>query len=345
MARKSSQPSTSSPRRTKSPARVSRVRVTSFTPSRFPADGNLAELYAELLAYPNVHGCYIGHKTRRPTKNGKKQDVPNKKLAVGPLAIICCVDNKPHVRHLDRCDRIPRTLKWPRTRSKHFNIPSDVQYAERGRTYVAPVVGPGDDLHASPAAHSGRATLGIALKHPIFGRVVTTAGHTFIPAGPGNLVFGAAAPVLTISNAGLGATPGTFQALPLKAIRSPQADYALLQPQAESRNLFRDTLNISGVHFARPEDVGTTLFALTRTDIKQTVLRGVAGTLAFDGVQMTGLLFVDDVTEAGDSGCCLVDSSFRVWGLLVGDALINNVNRSVFASANFVLALENAQLA
>ena len=96
---------------------------------------------------------------------------------------------------------------------------------------------------------------------------------------------------------------------------------------------------------ARPEDVGTQLFALTRSDIKQTTLVGVTGTLIFDGVQMTGLLLTEDVTSPGDSGCCLVDASFRVWGLLVGVALVDGVVRFVFASANFVMALENARLA
>ena len=245
-----------------------------------------------------------------------------------------------------REQRIPREVRWPRTRSKHFHLTTDVQVAARGETRdLAPVVGPGDELRPSQAAHSGLATLGIALKHPTLGRVITTAGHTFIPNGGGTQVFGPNAPVLTVANAGDGTSPTTFQAIPLKASRVPEADYALLQPQAESRNLFRDSLSISGIHFARPEDVGTRLFALTRGDIKPTVLRGVTGTLAFAGVQMTGLLIVDDVTAPGDSGCCLVDAGFRVWGLLVVGALIDGVIRSVFASANFVLALENAQLA
>lgn len=312
---------------------VGQIRAERFTPSEFPADGNLAELYAEMLAYPNVHGCYIGRKTTRHTQTRV-------------LSLVCCVHDKPARAKLARTDRIPSHVTWPRTRAKHFRIRTDVQVAQHGQTRaVAPVVGPGDELRPSPAAHSGLATLGIALKHPTLGRVMTTAGHTFIPNGSGTHIFGPNAPVLTVSNAGGGTSPATFQAIPLKASRVPQADYALLQPQAESRNLFRDTLNISGIHFARPEDVGTKLFALTRDEIKPTLLRGVAGTLVFGDLQMTGLLITDDVTEPGDSGCCLVDAGFRVWGLLVGGALIDGVIRSVFASANFVLALENAQLA
>src|SRR5262249_6955838 len=229
---------------------------------------------------------------------------------------------KIEAKTLARHHRIPRVMKWPRTRSKQFHIPTDVQVAEPGKTYDAPVVGPGDELLASAAARSGRATLGIALKHPTLGRVITTAGHTFMTGG-GTQVFGAGAPVLTVSN--VGGAAATFQAIPLKATRVPEADYALLQPQAEARNRVRDALSLSGSHFARPEDVGTTLFALTQNDVKQTVLRGVTGTLAFSGVQMTGLLIVDNVTEPGDSGCCLVDSAFNVWGLLVGAAVIDNV--------------------
>lgn len=290
-----------------------------------------------------MHGCYIGRKTTRPTKDGKKQNVGHERLDFGPLAVICCVDEKVPTRKLDTAHRLPRRIRWPRTRSKHFNIPIDVQVAQRGRTLATPVVGPGDDLQASAAARSGRATLGIALQHPTFGRVVTTAGHAFLP-NAGNVVFGTSAPMLTIANAG-GTAPAAFQARPLKATRRPDADYALLQSQAESRNLYRDALSITGVHLARPEDHDTKLFALTRTGVRQTILHGITGVLEFDGLKMTGLLYTDDVTDPGDSGCCLVDKNVRVWGLLVGNAVINNVTRSVFASANSVLENENAQLA
>jgi hypothetical protein len=61
------------------------------------------------------------------------------------------------------------------------------------------------------------------------------------------------------------------------------------------------------------------------------------------GIQMRGLLLTDPVTVPGDSGCCLVDSAFRVWGLLVGLQFIDGKPMSIFASADFVLSLETAE--
>jgi hypothetical protein len=327
--------------------RAAAASKTVFRPSAFPGDGNLTELYAELLAYPNVHGCYVGAKWKRRNATGKKarakgRSRPNAK----PLAIVCCVNEKIVAHKLAKEHRVPRRIKWPRTRSKHFNLLTDVQTGEAGSLEaLAPVVGPGDELQASAAANSERATIGIALKHPTLGRVVTTAGHAFIGNKTGTLLFGPTAPVVKIANLGIGTAGGTFNAIPLKASRVAEADYALLQPQGEARNLFRDLLNVSSAHVARPEDIGTPLFALRRGQSERTVLRGVAGVLTMGGLLMRGLLLTDRITQPGDSGCCLVDAGFRVWGLLVGSTVINNRLVSVFASVQELLTLEGAQLA
>ena len=257
------------------------------------------------------------------------------------LAVVCCVRQKVRRRDLEAAQRVPSRVTWPRTRTTHFSMVTDVQRlgSSELQQQAVPVVGPGDELQASAA--SSVATIGLALRHREFGRVVTTAGHAFVGSTPGTRLFDPATPTVRVANVG---ASGTFDAVPLKAVRVPEGDYALLRPQAEPRNLFQDSLNLSGLHFARPEDEGTPLFAMTRRGLEPTVLRGVAATFVMGGVQMRGLFLTDPVTVAGDSGCCLVDSSFRVWGLLVGLQVINGRPKSIFAAADWVLALEIAEL-
>ena len=64
-------PSMAKKSRTRAAATGRGLRRRAFSPSQFPADGNLAELFAELLAYPNVHGCYIGRKTKKGQPAGE----------------------------------------------------------------------------------------------------------------------------------------------------------------------------------------------------------------------------------------------------------------------------------
>ena len=283
------------------------------------------------MSLPNVEGCYIGRKT-----TGKRR--------LAKLAVICCVRNKVANRELAGNERVPKRLRWPRTRSKAFDMVTDVQsIGETELQQAVAVVGPGDALQA--AQGNGAATVGLAIKHPELGTVVTTAGHAFMKDAGGAIAFPPGMPAVQIANAGVGAAPGTFNAVPLKAVRVAEADYALLQPAAEARNLFQDTISMAAPHWARPEDEGTTLFALTRAGARATVLRGTSGTFTFGGVSMRGLLLTDEVTIGGDSGCCLVDTTSRVWGLLVGVAIVGNERRSVFASANWLLAMERAEMA
>ena len=316
----------------KGPQRKSRARASSsrkkFQPSDFPAEGDLRRIYSELLKYPNVTAVYIGRKK----KKGRE---------LKQLAIVCCVEQKVTPRRLGKEQRLPKRIKWPRTRSKHFDLVTDVRVLDGTKLHASPVVGPGDELQASAGAE--RATIGLALLHPDHGAVVTTAGHAFMQ-GAGTIVFPGNAPLVDVANLGAGSVAGTFAARPLKASRVAEADYALLKPSAEARNLFNDALNVSAVHEARPEDVGTVLFCLRRGESEGTILRGVHSTANMGGVQMTGLLLTDSVTEGGDSGCCLVDQGLRVWGLLVGEASFEGKVRSVFSSAQALLTLERSPL-
>jgi hypothetical protein len=283
------------------------------------------------MKLPNVEGCYIGRKMKR----GRAQS---------RLAVICCVASKVPKRSLASTDRVPARLEWPRTRSRKFRMVTDVQpIAGTELQQAAAVVGPGDRLESG--AGNAPATIGIAIKHPGLGIVVTTAGHAFMANAGGTIEFPPGMPRVRIANAGSAHPATTFEAVPLKAVRVAEADYALLRPTAEARNLFHDRVNLSAPHWAIPEDEGTPLFALRRERSQPTVLRGTAGAFTFGGVAMRGLLLTDEVTVGGDSGCCLVDTTSRVWGLLVGVALVGAQRRSVFASPSWVLAMEQAEMA
>jgi len=319
-----------------------------LTPSLFPTEFGLQELYDRLRGPCQVQGFFVGHKAKR-TRRGRQ------------LAIVCCVAQKVPKDRLDQLHpdaRIPRALAWKRTRHEDTALPTDVVEIRRARFQQGPSVGPGDVLaRPDQAAEEAHATLGVVIQHPEFGQVVTTAGHAFISNGQGEVLFDQGATGLRIFNTGRGVTPAVFEVRPRKAVVHPTADYALLEvttPGASPRNLFEDVFNLSEPQLARPEDVGKRLFALTRRGRLETTLRGVGGELTIDGVGMRNLLFTDEVTEGGDSGCCLVDATFRVWGLLVGAATFSMVSQgdpsehlvdcSVFAPANFLLSREKARL-
>ena len=331
----------------KTPSRGS-ARAHGLAPSLFPTQHGLDELYARLREPCGVAGFFVGRKSTGG-KWGRR------------LAIVCCVKNKVPQKKLknlasDAC--IPPSLTWKRTRTAETALPTDVvEIRDAYFQQTAPLVGTGDVLAAAGEdAVSGHATIGIALQHPEFGPVVTTAGHAFIRNGEGSLRFDAGAAGLRIFNAGQGVGANVFNVRPLKAVINAIVDYALLvptDPGITPRNLFEDTFNLTEPQFARPEDIGKRLFALTRRGRMPTTLLGVAGALEIGGVSMQGLLLTDRVTEGGDSGCALVDNKFRVWGLLVGAATVSIASStggqrlvlcSLFAPANFVMAMERAEL-
>lgn len=198
----------------------------------------------------------------------------------------------------------------------------------------ATVAGPGD-LIMPP-----RSTLGFVIRHPVHGLVVTTAGHSFIRDRYGSEVFSPPRKVVVTAAEGV-----SHECQVLKAVVKREADYSLIKVSGECGNLFEDEFAVDGIHWARPEDVDRKLFALTNTGIRETRLRGVDGSLQVGALEMDGLLLTDKVTISGDSGAALVDEDFRLWGLLVGFVTADSKKLSVFYSPNWVLALEQAEMA
>jgi hypothetical protein len=114
---------------------------------RTPNPVHLAQIYADLLKRPNVLGCFIGRKRR----GGR---------ATRRLSVICCVGEKVALQNLAPEERLPEEVTWPRGAARLGRLAIDVRVLARPFQRAA-----------------SQATVGIALRHPTFGDVVTTAGH------------------------------------------------------------------------------------------------------------------------------------------------------------------------
>jgi hypothetical protein len=177
-----------------------------------------------------------------------------------------------------------------------------------------------------------RATLGVALDHPVFSRCVTTAAHLF--RGPGDI--GQTAVVVS---------SGVRVSTELKRwVRAGGIDYALLGPvdACDCDNLFEDLIRIGPAFAPQAADIGRQLFVLDAdADSVATTCRGIHGQLQFGAILLDDLILCDSVTRAGQSGAPLVDSDNRVWGFLIG--VFDRF--SVFMPAATLLRDERARLA
>jgi hypothetical protein len=294
---------------------------------RTPTPARLAEIYADLQRRPNVLGCFIGRKR----KGGR---------ATSRLSVICVVREKVALRVLDpETERLPGEITWPRGEARPGRLPIDVQVLARPFQRAAgAVAGPGDGVTMG----ASQATIGIALRHPVFGDVVTTAGHLVLDT-LGEVTYPAGQlPQVSLASAGSGGTlfPGTA----LRAVRSATADYALVRPAALTcQNLFADQTPIGLPYTPSDQEIGAPLFVLSARGTLQASFLGVHGSLPVgDNGLMQNLLLTDFATDAGDSGSCLVDAQSRSWGLLVGFSELDGRLCSVFISAALPLALEGA---
>jgi hypothetical protein len=293
-----------------------------------PAGAGLRQAYRTLLRRPNVVGCYVGRKVvaGRPTSE---------------LSVVACVNEKLPAAELAPAERVPTVLEWYPTSRSRVWVPTDVQTVGRGRMQRTPVAGPGD---FSPYAGGSEpfCTVGVALDHRKYGPVLTTAGHA-VQTRPGTVEYGNAGPALHLWNAGQG---GSFRGQVLKSAITDSADYALVRAPAGVRvaNLYQDVYTIAGWHQPDQRDVDTRVFVLSSSGFRETRLLGVKAWLEIEGWPMRDIALTPLVTQGGDSGCALVDSSHHVWGLLVGYVPVGNVACSVFASIHHTLSAENAEL-
>ncbi len=303
---------------------------------RFPSPTVLEALYGELMAYPNVVGCFLGHKH----KKGKSTRRP---------AIVCLVREKLPLRSIAAKERLPRQVTWRKTSKNRGRLPVDVESLPEPLAYAASA-GPGDAIRGFTVPGGGSipelGTVGIAIQHPQFGGVITTAGHV-IRAGTGEVVeFPAGSrPRVSLANAGGPESGKAFTGDAVKRVRTRRADYALILPAAPMlpENLFQDAVRLSGPVIPTPADIGSRrLFVLTAAGARKTVFMGLAGTVPIGEGRMDGLLLTTNVTEGGDSGSALVDDHGNTWGLLVGWTTVASQPYSAFMPATVPLSDEHA---
>lgn len=301
-------------------------------PPPTPGSVRLHAIYSDLMTRPNVVGCFVGRKRRK----GREQR---------SLAIVCIVSQKLPKKHLQpQVERLPETVDWQTGIKQRQTIATDVLELTSRFASASSVSGPGDDIMLPGVTPLPiHATVGFALQHPIFGHVVTTAGHLLLRA-PGEIVYTPETrPAVVLANAvGDGQT---FQAIAVKAVITDSADYALIVPEsaAPPANLYRDTHPIGQPYLPSASDIGTTLLVLTGSGAKPAKFIGVAGVLpAGVAGTMRHLLVTTFATAAGDSGASLVDAQSRLWGTLVGAGEVDGKPCSLFISSLVPLAREQA---
>lgn len=306
------------------------AKRTSPEPRRplLPTSAQTHALLAELADHPHVDGCFIGQKK----KGGR---------LTRSLAVVCTVREKRARGRLSKDELLPRRIEWKFNSREIATLQTDVQeVGESGFQTV--VAGPGDLMGRGAVS----ATIGIALRHPRFGSVVTTAGHA-VQDGPGTVEFHPGQrPVVRVQNVAADGSQTEIAGELLRSSRIPEADYALIavQPGVPVGNLYHDQNSLGGLHLPQQEDVGKPFFVLTAGGLVKTTVRGVFGQGTIDGFPMRDLILTDPVTEGGDSGCALIDPLFRVAGLLVGFTTVEGERRSVFMSAIWALTLEKSEL-
>lgn len=288
-----------------------------------PSKAVLAQLSEELQKRPHVLGWYIGHK--------KKQGRHRSELSVCVL-----VSEKRSMRSLAAHERIPKHFTYRATSKTQGRIHTDVIALGGSFVRASAFAGPGDGVLGPPPG-----TLGMALNHPEYGPVVTTAGHVFT-SGMGVETFQPGQRPVVLNNCGGEACE--LKGDLLKIAVTDRADYALIRPYdaAACQNVFQDQVVLGRPYSPSPEDVGAApdLYVLTAAGPVATKLRGVDAEISVgsQGV-IRNVILTTRCTQGGDSGACLVDSAKRVWGTLVGF----NTEFSVFLRASVPLYFENAE--
>jgi hypothetical protein len=291
-------------------------------------------LYSELLRRPNVIACYIGKKVSRKQPQDR-------------LALVCCVSQKVDRRELDPAtERIPRSVSWALTSERTGRLPTDVQVLEEPFVrQTAPIVGPGDLVET--AVELG--TIGVVISHPGFGAVASTAGHVLLGEEqfPACVTFPAGAlPPVRVQSVNARGEVSMLEGRAVKACLTESADYALvaLAPTVERANVWQDRLPLGGPFIPSTADLDRPLLVLGTDRRARTHFRGLHGTVPFGSTRMSNLLLTDAVTSGGDSGSVLMDLESRVWGLLVGSAIVDGRDCSAFMSITVLLDDEHAHL-
>lgn len=270
---------------------------------------------AEARRYPNIVGCYVGrkHKNGRLTRTVSLVCIATKKIGAPAAA-----------------DAIPTSFAWRDPDGTQRRLGTDVTQLVGIQYETGQIAGPGDVVKRS---NGEVATMGIVIDHPLWGRVVTTAGHLFL-----NNFMEPESVTITCTS-----VPHT--GLALRRRLTSRSDYALVQiPHVVSDNLYLDQYPLRATYQPTHADIGTGLQVLTSAGAPINVTcRGISGQFTIDGRPMQDLILTDWRTQPGHSGSCLMDEQQRAWGLLVGRVDLAEYSLSAFAPAHVVLFEENAK--
>jgi hypothetical protein len=310
-------------------------------PRQLPVGEELLAIYAQLMTYPNVVGCFLGRK--------RKDDVDRRGYAV-----VALVRDKVARDALSPRERLPSWVTWQVNSTQTRRCRVDVQVISDAELHAPVVVGPGDEVvqlqESSASSHVLDGTVGGVLRHPQLGVAFTTAGHvlgrpfgtvmTFPPQG-GPRVF--------LRN-GAGPNPGAmFEGVLAEISWTADSDYALIKPGGvPAKNSFQDSFPLVDIHTPQYFQAGTPLAALTRRGLKQLTYVGAKGSVPFDvGPARTVHLaeIGPDLLRGGDSGCAVIDKFAQVWGFHLGTAKIGNRLCSVFRAPAQDPGLKSSSLA
>ncbi len=285
---------------------------------KLPNKAELMNIYQELMKKPNVVGCYVGKKM----VSGKKGS---------GLSIVCAVKDKIKLKKLKPEEVIPKTVDWLKSSSSPKKLKTDVvKVPDKLEHQTGPIIGPGDKIIR--LSNNERGTIGLALSHPEFGPVVTTAGHVF-NGSVGN------------EKVEIRSGASTVYGEMVKMDMGPDTDYALIRldesSNAKVENLFNDLYAVGPLYMVSQNDLGKKMTILTPSGDFDVTLQGIHGHFAWGGVTMTDLILTSWRTAPGDSGACLVTEDYAVCGLLVGNI---GDQFSAFASAYIPVLRENSNL-
>jgi hypothetical protein len=271
-----------------------------------PNFGQLRPHIEALMQRGNVVGCYLGHK-RKKGRIGKQP------------ALVILVKKKIAPGKLRKSEILPACLPWQFGLLCEKQILTDVREVTSSFHHAAAYWGPGDTL-----AERVSGTIGIAMHHPVYGNVVTTAGHVHLFT-PDDVSYALnSAPQVSLSNAGTGTT---ISGRLVRAVRNAECDYALVVPDPDSicGNYYCDSSLNDSLLIRYPYTPGlaevdnSVLYVISRDGCRPTVLRGIGLTHAIDAnYPMNNIIITDYATTDGDSGACLIDQQSRAIGLLVG---------------------------
>jgi hypothetical protein len=298
-------------------------------PRPIPTGEELEAIYARLMAYPNVIGCFLGRKRT----NGADRRA---------YSVVVCVTEKVPRAELSPQERLPAWVTWSPNSREVRRCRTDVALVKKSGLHAGPLAGPGDLVGrpgSSASSFDAGGTVGAVLRHPTLGVTFTTAAHVLRPAFGTQLTFPPqAGPRISLRNGPAQSTGAAFEGQLAEIAWTANSDYALIKPVGvEARNAFQDSFPLVSTHSPDFFHIGTPLAALTASGTKALTYTGAKGVLPIDQFQYRSVHLAEIgpvLMSGGDSGCVVIDRFGRVWGFHLGFVEFNDRLCSVFRAAS-----------